>query len=251
MEVSLRNDKRIGRVIFFVEGDEDEPLLLKAVFADLLGYSYVLLDRRDQQITKYISEKDEFSKVYVIPMPTSAIKNIPADDDFRDYVYSLLKEHGLQYDESRIYYLFDRDPQSNKAPTVKEKISTLRNPLDNGEEMAGALVLSYPCLQAYYVECYDYSKCFQSSKAAKSFVGSKNIRSLTPNSLRVACNRMLTTIKEITGESFQMNWLDDYGEINAKVFEAEETHYLNHYKEYRTLSLLSIALLDLGVLEFK
>ena len=68
-------------------------------------------------------------------MPSSALVNVPGDETFLDGIYALLSSYGLQRDEAAVYYLFDRDRQSNKVEAVLSRSELLKNPYDNGTEV--------------------------------------------------------------------------------------------------------------------
>ena len=249
MGIRIVPNKRIGRVIFFVEGPLDEPGLLRHVFHNVLGYQTIVWDKRTQSIQEYFKPGDPYSKVFVVSMPSSAIKNIPGEEAFLDTVYQQLKEYGLNRHEAFVYYLFDRDRQSNKREAVESKISLLRNPLDNGMELPGALLLSYPCVQAYYCQAHDDPEEFANSQEAKAYANANSYKRLTQENLCLAAGNMETTLSKIRGKDLVLYELEDYGQINQEVYRYEESYWQEHEHRYLTLSLLSLALLDLGVIE--
>ena len=251
MKLQLNKNKRIGRVIFFVEGDEDEPSLLRSIFCDVLGYNVIVRDKRNKAVKEYGKKSDAFSKVFVVPVPYPAIKKLPVEQDVMDEIYSVLSKHGLASDEASTFYLFDRDYQSNTSRHVESKIALLKNPLDNGPEMPGAFLISYPCLQAYYCQAHGDGICFPESKDAKKHVNVNNLKSLSEEKVMVACGAMLSCLENIRGKKFDPEELDDYSVINNAVFSFEEDKRFHRDGEFLTLSLLSLALLDLGILEIK
>ena len=248
MELILNPNKRIGQVIFFTEGVAEEPELLEAVFCNTLGYDLIFHEKNGLKISHYKNKDDPYSRVYVVPMLSSAIVNIPGEEEFLDDIYQQLKTFGLDGNKARIFYLFDRDPQSNKSQAVENKISLLRNPLDNDENLPGALLLSYPCLQAYYVQAHNDSACFRLGKEIKRHVNSHNYKALSEINVMSAASNMLRLLNDITGKPFDPASLNDYSRINTSVYNFEEAYWTNHYHEYKTLSLLSLAFIDLGLL---
>ena len=251
MRVRIIPNKRIGRVIFFVEGTKDEPGLLRHLFHHVLGYKTVIWDKRNQCIQEYTKPGDPYSKVFVVPMPTSSIKNIPGEEEFLDAIYQALKSYGLNKDEAFVYYLFDRDRKSNKPEAVEKKIKQLRNPLDNGSDLPGALLLSYPCVQAYYCHAYDDMTDFRNSQEAKKYVNVHGYKSLDEERLLLSAANTLLRLNSIRQKQWNDGELDDYSLINQDVYRFEEEFWLNNGHRYRTLSLLSLALLDLGIFELK
>ena len=247
--LAIKKNKRIGRVIFFVEGDEDEKELLSRIFVDIYGYSMVCFDKRNGKVLTFNKEEEPYSKVFVVPMPDSSPKHIPGNEEFLNKVFARLCEYGLQYDEAFIYYLFDRDWQSNKADNLREKLIMLKNPLDNGSVSAGALLLSYPCLQAFYCLAHGEQEDFPDNKKIKSFVKVEGRMKVGEQELLRCSSEMLSIISDLTGMSFTSDMLEDYSMFNVPVFEAEEAYAARKGDHtYKTLSLLCLALLDLGLI---
>lgn len=249
MRIRLLPNKRIGRVIFFTEGLVDEPELLIHLFHEVLEYEAFWRDPREDNALSFSSKKDPYSKVFIVPMPSSAIKNIPGNEEFLDAAYRRLQEFGLERNEASVYYLFDRDPQSNKPEAVEEKISLLKSPLDNGAELPGALLLSYPCLQAFYCLAHDVNATFSSSEEAKKLANSDRLAWLDEKSVLLAADNMLITMHTLRDKEFSLDELADYSKINEEIYRAEEELWNGKGNAYLALSLLGLALLDLGVLE--
>lgn len=61
--------------------------------------------------------------------------------------------YDFDIDDAAIYYLFDRDPESNVNPDlIKSLIAMLTNSRDNENYMRGGmLILSYPSIEAYEI----------------------------------------------------------------------------------------------------
>ncbi len=216
MAIHLNSNRRIGRVIFFVEGLVDEPGLLRHLFCNALGYTTVAYDNKGKSYQEYRREGDQHSKVFVVPMPTPFIKNILGNEEFLDDIYHTFSRYGLNRDEAFHYYLFDRDRKSNKKDAVLSKIALLKNPLDNGIELPGALLLSYPCVQAYYCEASGDNASFLNSKEAKKHVNANSLKSLDESSVVVAATNMLATLLNLRGKPFDTEELSDYSKINGK-----------------------------------
>lgn len=242
----INKDKRIGRVIYFVEGPKDEPRLLRSLFHDILGYQDSTT--RPDGVDFYIKKDDPYSRVYVVPMPSSALVNVPGDETFLDGIYALLSSYGLQRDEAAVYYLFDRDRQSNKVEAVLSRIELLKNPYDNGTELPGALLLSYPCLQSYYVQAHGDASDFPTSKQAKAYANSRSFFRIDDSKAIAAAMAMLRQMSSMLGRELSVEELSDYSLINLPLFSAEEAIYLSA-GAYRTLSLFSLSLIDLGIIE--
>ena len=147
----LNKDKHIGRVLFIVEGSRTEFSILRQIFCNLLGYSYV--EKRRNRLTYFASTNDRFSKVGVINTQESNIRDISENEAYLDEVFDTLREqYQFPADQSAIYYLFDRDPKSNTDSALIEKyILSLANPYDNDDYKAGQLLLSYPSIESYII----------------------------------------------------------------------------------------------------
>lgn len=76
--MKLNKNKRIGRVLFIVEGSQTEFSILKRIFCNLLGYSYIEKRRNKQKY--FVSETDRFSKVAVINTRESNIRDISSNE---------------------------------------------------------------------------------------------------------------------------------------------------------------------------
>ena len=71
------------------------------------------------------------------------------DDNYLDEMYKILYEdYGIDVKNIRVYFVWDRDPDSNDYDSTKKLISTFGNSMDNGINMNGLLLLSYPAIEA-------------------------------------------------------------------------------------------------------
>ena len=52
----INKDKHIGRVLFIVEGSQTEFSLLRRIFCNILGYSYV--EKRRNRLSYFSSVRD-------------------------------------------------------------------------------------------------------------------------------------------------------------------------------------------------
>ena len=107
--MKLNKDKHIGRVLFIVEGSRTEFSILRQIFCNLLGYSYI--EKRRSKPTYFTSNSDRYSKVAVINTRESNIRDISENQDYLDDVFDVLREqYRFPVDQSAIYYLFDVTP---------------------------------------------------------------------------------------------------------------------------------------------
>ena len=110
--MKLNKEKHIGRVLFIVEGSQTEFSILRRIFCNILGYSYI--EKRRNRPSYFTSTRDRFSQVAVINTRESNIRDISENETYLDDVFDVLREqYQFPVDQSAIYYLFDRDPKSN------------------------------------------------------------------------------------------------------------------------------------------
>ena len=83
--MKLNKDKRIGRILFVVEGSQTEFSILKRIFSNILGYTYI--EKRRNKLTYFTSEKDRYSQVAIINTKDSNIKDISENEDYLDEVF--------------------------------------------------------------------------------------------------------------------------------------------------------------------
>ena len=128
--MKLNKDKHIGRVLFIVEGSQMEFSVLRQIFCNLLGYSYI--ERRRNRPDEFTSKQDKYSQVAVINTQESNISDI-SEETYLEGLFNLLRyKYKFPVDQSAIYYLFDRDPKSNTdTELIKNYIQSLANPYEN------------------------------------------------------------------------------------------------------------------------
>ena len=126
MKIKINKDKRIGKVIFLVEGDVDEVKIVTHIFHNVLNYTIHQFDKRTKKWTCLKENKDKFSTVYIAPMQTPAIKNITTSTLYIDYLFANLRQLNLQQENCFTYFLFDRDRESNKLSDVENAVKILK-----------------------------------------------------------------------------------------------------------------------------
>lgn len=252
MNVRLNKNKSIGKVLFIVEGGWTEPYILRKIFTTIFDYQFETI-LREKSYCKYNSKENTTSQVFVINAEESNIKNIAKDNQFLNNLFAELIEHyDFDVDNAAIYYLFDRDNKSNTdVDFVKDMISILVNSRDNeGYERQGMLLLSYPSIESFTVSNFErqcFSQSFDTGHSVKLYAAKKNYnhQRISADTLLAATEELLNAIREIEQKDFD---LDVFGDTSRRVFEYEEAQY-RETSLYRLLSLLLIALLDLGLLE--
>ncbi len=255
--ISLNKDKNIGKVIYIVEGGRRELTLLSYIFTQIFDYSVVVTPRKDVPYLKYESKINKLSRVFLICSLESNInfvENQKGQDYLNEVFKVLFEKYNLELSDAATYFIFDRDAKSNKSQEFKKLIPILKNSRDNGTEINGMLLESYPSIEAYTKSCID-DTCddwIKSAKKLKLKVSEAQYQQdkIKDNQIINACVNMLTSVKSISGRELAEKDLDNFAELNKIIFDKEE-NYLTQKELYRILSLLSISLMDLGLINVK
>jgi len=250
--MKFNKQKNIGKVLFIVEGDEDEFRLIYKIFTNILGFQFERYDRKSVY-RKYNEQYNIDSSVFVINSKNSSIGSIQTDDgeEYLDQVFQILiNEYDFPVDRAAIYYIFDRDVKSNTdIESIGKLVSLLRDSRDNGYDRQGLLILSYPAVESFVMSNYVESSFnfeFQTGHEMKQYLNSQNytLQRITEESVLKATNEMLLTIQSIMNNDFNIDYI---GDTSLSCFNFQESYYQLTLK-YKTLSLLSIILLDLGLI---
>lgn len=249
-KLKINKNKNIGKVIVLVEGESEEFKLLKHIFTNVLDYNYVSIKRNKIMQDEFISKTNNSSTVIIANTSSSNIKTIMSDNDYQDRLYNFLK---FEYKDSLknlpIYIIWDRDYDSNNEKIVSKTLSTFKNSLDNNFDMNGILLLSYPCLESYEISNFDkqlYRKKFSNSKAAKDLFKEKrySLSEINENTIMNAIKNMHRSMINIGITKYEPS---NFYKVNKKIFDYENNYYKNNNK-IPALSLISIMLIDLGII---
>lgn len=249
--MKLNKDKHIGRVLFVVEGSKTEFAVLRRIFCNLLGYSYI--EKRRNRPTYFTSTQDRFSQVAVINTRESNIRDITENETYLDDLFDVLREqYRFPVDQSAIYYLFDRDPKSNTDSSLIERyILSLSNPYDNEDGYkAGQLLLSYPSIESYIVSNFKDNTDtlrFRLGSDLKSYIGRNTdiqINKITDETLLKAS---LEFLKYLENEQVSFD-IDKFSNASRTVFTKQETEYLSG-AGFKLFSMLTLAFLQMGIIE--
>lgn len=253
MNIRLNKEKSIGKVLYIVEGGRTEPYLLHRIFCNILDYQLETI-LRDKGYRKYNSKENATSQVFVINAEESNIKFIDRDNEFLDKLFvELIENYDFGIDNAAIYYIFDRDNQSNTdAEFVRNLLTVLVNSRDNVYVRQGMLLLSYPSVEAFTFSNFvdnSYRKGFPTGDVLKRYLHECKINQsrIDENTVQHAVQELLVALKKM--EIAELD-VDAFGETNLKIFENEEAQY-EKTNLYNALSLLCISLIDLGVIELK
>lgn len=255
MNISLNKDKSIGKVLYIVEGSKTEKYLLWKIFAKVFDYQVeTILRSKPYQI--FNKKENPNSKVFVINAEESNIKNIQKDDEFLNNLYRLLiEDYEFDIDNAAIYYLFDRDAESN---TDSEFIRGLLEHLTNSREnennfRQGLLLLSYPSIESFTLSCFDkdcFSVKIKTGNDLKKYLEDEKINQSRINDQALTLSTEVLTNALVSINSGEMFDIDNFKECNIKVFDFEEEIYSSE-ELHNCLSLLCISLLDLGLVEIE
>ncbi|MFA6013202.1 MAG: hypothetical protein WC799_24650 [Desulfobacteraceae bacterium] len=246
----INSNRSIGRVLFIVEGLRTEFYILKKIFAGLFDYTYEKLDRNNRY-WKYTSKANPNSSVFAINPEESNLSHINSANEYLDNIFlSLIETYDFPVDKASIFYIFDRDPNSTKSSLTLELLNRLQNSRDNGMERQGLLLLSYPSIESYTASNFISESCgmsFQLGSELKKYLNHEKIiqNKIDHDSIIFATREMFNYFGK---ESIVFDSLDDFGKTNLQVFNVQEDFHQKN-NAYRLLSLLSIAFLDLGLIE--
>lgn len=248
--MKLNPNKRIGRVLYLVEGDVDEVVILEQLFNKLLNYTTISYDKRYKTVKCLVNPNDKYSKVFIVPMQYSAISKIESSDEYVDSIYSLLSKYGLERDECAKYLLFDRDEGSNSNQTYKHLFGVFKNSFDNDLNINGLLLVSYPCIQSFICECFGDEAQFSTSKMMKNYSKSYQVDKIGKDEMLKAAHLMVKRIINILNVPyFNIDRLDNMEHTNSCVLDYEDEYFKNN-NAYMTLSMILISFIDLGIISF-
>ncbi len=248
----LNKNKRIGTVIFVVEGNKTEIELLKRLFSDIFDYTFIS-SNRDGDRLKFKSKIDKYSIIYVFNSANSNIKSLLSntlEDELSAEIRELYDEN-FAIENAAIFYIFDRDYKSNRIEMVENAIHRYYNSREgDGYNMPGLLILSYPAVEAYICELLvqNYFKGdFDLGVKLKKYLSNRKIKidDIKDKHILSACKSMCKTLNKMNIKDFDV---DDFRETNEEILRVQET-YLQSIEGYKLLSTMSVALLDLGIIE--
>lgn len=252
--MKINREKRIGRVLFVVEGSRTEFVLLRRIFCDILGYSY--LEKRRNRLDFFVSAQDKYSQVAAINTLESNIRDISENEAYLDEVMDVLRErYHFPVDQSAIYYLFDRDPKSNlDIPLIQHYIETLTDPYDNAESYrAGQLLLSYPSIESYTISNFiDQTNLlhFPLGADSKTYIGQHpeiQMNKLSEDTLLHAAQEFLQFLMAEGLEDWE---IDHFSPTSAAIFTRQEDYFAKG-PGFRLFSMLTLAFLQMGLLELE
>ncbi len=252
MNIALNKNKSIGKVLYIVEGGKTEPYILHKLFTQVFDYQVEMIIR-DKGYHKYNSKENSTSQVFVINAEESNIKNIDKNNAFLDNLFrELIEKYDFDIDNSAIFYLFDRDNQSNTdAQMIERLISSLTNSRENRHYLRqGLLLLSYPSIESFTLSNFhnnSFSERFKLGDDLKGYLHSQNInhQNITEQTLISAANELFNAFSNMNIVDYD---IDNFENCNMDIFHYEELAFSKE-ELYHALSLVCISLIDLGLIE--
>lgn len=253
--IQINKDKKIGKVLFIVEGIKTEINILYKIFTNIFDYQYEKLDRLDRY-KPYNKKDNPTSSIFVINTEESNIRDIKDANGYLDNLFiKLIDEYNFPVDKATIFYIFDRDNKSNTNPEViEELLSKLSNSRESNDDFdkPGLLLLSYPSIESFTASNY-IQNCFEieleTGTELKQYLHEQkvNYQKINDYTLKLAVEEMMKALKAIDIEDID---LDNFEDTNIKVFNYQEDYY-RETKKYRIFSLLCVALIDLGLVKIE
>lgn len=254
--LQLNRVKRIGKVLFIVEGGSTEPYILRRLFTQVFDYEvHAIL--RAKPYHRYNSQTNPESQVYVVNAEESNLKFIARDNQFLNSLFEILiTDYTFDIENAAIYYLFDRDPLSNTDPNfIRDLLLQLRHAREINEDYGrqGLLLLSYPSIESFtaanfITDCFSINNdnTIVTGNHLKTYLHQEGInhQDLSDMSLVHAVAEMLAGMLKMNIYDFD---IDNLGNTNRNIFDWQEDNYRSN-GSFRLLSTLSMAFLDLGLI---
>lgn len=249
--LKINYKRSIGTVIIAVEGSKDEFRILKQIFKNILHYRYIEKSRNRKNFKDYdefVMKGNENSKVVVINLQNSNMKDIQDDNKYKDELFKMLYEkYYIDIKNTPVYIIWDRDAKSNSKTLARKLVKTLGNAYENkNANMNGLLLLSYPSIESFVIENFD-----QEIKD----IGNNNIKKYVSNNLYytedINNHTLLKSVVKLHKNLKEFGILEydtsDFSEIGIKIFDEEEQIY-DKKGYYQLLSFVAIILIDLNII---
>ncbi|WP_407270107.1 hypothetical protein [Radiobacillus sp. PE A8.2] len=202
---------------------------------------------------KYNEKENIESSVFVMNTEESALSFVDEGNEYLNNLFEkLINEYDFPVDRAAIFYLFDRDAKSNTNHAfIKELIDSLSHSREsNGYSRQGLILLSYPSIESFVTSNFisdTHMLAFETGKDLKRYLNEKKIiqNNIDVESLVHAVFEMEKAFIHLGITNYD---LDNFKATNQTIFTKQE-QYATANNAYRLLSLLSIVLLDLGLVE--
>ncbi len=254
--IRIQKNKNIGKVVYLVEGEKTEIELLKHIYTHVFQYDFVSVKRKGKNgftfCDHYKCKHHPYSQVFVINTKNSNISSVRSSSEYIDRIYKILyDEYHLEMRDASVYYIFDRDKNSNQLDVIQELMKTFQNSQDNDLEYGGLLLLSYPAIESFIISCFeDVQELKLSPKQYKTYVYQHqyHYKEISEGKLISSIRQMFLGLDIFLPHHSILSSLDHFSEFNLSLLEQEEEYYQMN-EVYYTLSLLMMSFIDLGLIE--
>ncbi|MGM9974257.1 MAG: hypothetical protein ACI33K_09490 [Clostridiaceae bacterium] len=246
----INKDKNIGTVIFILEGSSSEFNLLRTIFVKILGYELHFL-KRDTDAFIFRGTKNPYSKVIAFNFNGNCLYDIN-EEELNKLFFKMSSELELKPENHPIYYIYDRDIKSynHLDNEIRPYLEKYGNSYDNEDGSQGLLLLSYPALESFVISSFkdnSFLETMELGNKLKHFMAESKLYQdkIKTDNLIHAAEELDKYLKSIDISSYS---IDDFKETNLAVYDAEQSFYKSN-KTFHLVSLLCIALIDLGIIE--
>lgn len=249
--LKINYKRSIGNIVIAVEGSKDEFKILKQIFRNVLHYRYIEKSRNKRNFKDYdefVMKGNENSKVIVINLENSNIKDIQDDSEYKDELFKLLYEkYNIDIKNTPLYIIWDRDKKSNSKTITRELVKTLGNAYENkNADMNGLLLLSYPSIESFVIENFNQRIKNIGNNDIKEYVRNNlyYVEDINNHTLLKSVVKLHKNLKEFGILEYNTS---NFSEIGLKFFEEEEQIY-EKKGYYQLLSFVAIILIDLNII---
>ena len=252
MDIKLNKNKRIGKVLFIVEGEKTEFLILRKIFTTIFDYQ-LEMEKRNFKYNIYNKKDNPLSSIFVVNSKQSQIESLNDYEHLEQLYVKLQDEYKFPVENASIYYIFDRDIETNNLDTIKELAKKFINSKESDTyDIQGLLLLSYPALESFVISNFiedSFNIGFKLGSELKVYAHENNCnqQKISEETLKFAVKEMYKGLSEINIQDYD---LDDFSQTNEIIIDTQEENFKQN-NTYKLLSLLCIALIDLGLIEIQ
>lgn len=249
----IDRSKNIGNVIFVVEGGRPdtggtELKLLKAIFADILGYEVQELRRGCDEFIGHGSNPQ--FHVFALNLPKNQLTQL-TEDALDELYHRLNEEFNIKPEDCPIFFLYDRDYLSYKPNELRGKyIRKYTNPYGDEQGNQGQLLLSYPAVESFLLSCFQNGVFNQSYFLGKDVKPELIKAGVSVEDIKFEEHLIHAVIEMDKGlDAFGLSQynLDNLAPTLLDVYDYQQQKCTNERK-FSLLSLIAMALLELGII---
>lgn len=243
----------IGDVIFVVEGGRTkeggtELRLLKSIFADILGYEVQELRRGCEEFIGHGNNSS--SRVFALNLQKNQLTQLT--EDAMDELFARLKsEFKIKPEDCPIFYLYDRDYLSYHRNELRGKyVKKYTDPYVNESGDQGQLLLSYPSVESYLLSCIKedvYKEKYYLGKDVKPALGEQGFSVEDISTDEHIVHATTEMDKGLSAFGIEEYDLDNLAPVLLAVYDEQQKN-VDDVKKFSLVSLVSMALLELGVI---